>query len=476
MYCHKDKGLFLSIYVDDFKMAGRADQLEPMWKYLKTKIDLEPAVPVYENVYLGCGQSPITTPEKLIAEKSEMLKRLTTKSLSSDSAVQDDTTVPANAGGAEDLEKPPVKKQRRRKRIDINKENETPNTPTIAAALNLSECKAYCYKMCGHAEQCVEKYLELAKTNISALKPVSTPCLDDHQIAPEDFEAKGVLSDVASKIVLKCLYLARIGRPDILWTVNSLAREVTKWSAACDQRLFRLICYLHCTKKWVQAAWIGDKIEDCYLACFCDASFAGDLRDSKSTTGALLCLVGPQTFVPITWICKKQGAVSHSSSEAEVIALDSAVRMEGIPCLDLWEMVVSVLGNPKNGSRGAEKPTEQHVQKMQSLIAEQQILLNVDYVPCNIPEPKHRSKLIVFEDNEAVIKMTIKGRSPNMRHVARTHRIDLDWLFERISRDPSILIKYVGTKEQIADMLTKGSFTALQWKTLCGLAQIGEFS
>ena len=45
-------------------------------------------------------------------------------------------------------------------------------------------------------------------------------------------------------------------------------------------------------------------------------------------------------------------------------------------------------------------------------------------------------RLYVFEDNEAVIKMIIKGRSPTMRHVSRTHRVALDWLFDRIKLDP----------------------------------------
>ena len=31
--------------------------------------------------------------------------------------------------------------------------------------------------------------------------------------------------------------------------------------------------------------------------------------------------------------------------------------------------------------------------------------------------------LYVFEDNEAVITMIMKGRSPTMRHVSRTHRV-----------------------------------------------------
>ena len=91
--------------------------------------------------------------------------------------------------------------------------------------------------------------------------------------------------------------------------------------------------------------WVGDKPQDCMLVLYVDASFAGWLKDSKSTTGAYLCLVGPKTFVPITWLSKKQGAVSHSSSEAEVIALDAATRMEGFSALGLWDTVVDVFGN-----------------------------------------------------------------------------------------------------------------------------------
>ena len=160
--------------------------------------------------------------------------------------------------------------------------------------------------MIGHAAQCVERYCELAHKIPSKLKPVSTPCIDDHQLNPEDFEAKGQLTKTCARIVLKALYLARIGRPDLLWTVNSLAREVTKWNVACDKRLHRLMCYIHHTADHHMLSFVGDNPQDCKLAMFCDASFAGDLTDTKSTSGVLLCLVGPHTFCPISWLCKKQ--------------------------------------------------------------------------------------------------------------------------------------------------------------------------
>ena len=65
----------------------------------------------------------------------------------------------------------------------------------------------------------------------------------------------------------------------------------------------------------------------------------------------------------------------------------------------------------------------------------------------------------IFEDNEAVIKMIIKARSPSMRHVSRTHRVALDWFFDRINFDPKIQSRYVDIKNQLADILTKGGFS-----------------
>ena len=84
--------------------------------------------------------------------------------------------------------------------------------------------------------------------------------------------------------------------------------------------------------------------------------------------------------------------------------------------------------------------------------------------------------LKIFEDNEAVIKMIIKGRSPTMRHVSRTHRVALDWLFDRINLDPEIQIKYIDTENQLADILTKGNFTRDEWNHLLCLFNISHFS
>ena len=79
---------------------------------------------------------------------------------------------------------------------------------------------------------------------------------------------------------------------------------------------------------------------------------------------------------------------------------------------------------------------------------------NVDFISSNVHSSRQEALLYVFEDNEAVIKMIIKERSLTMRHVSRTHRVALDWLFDRIKLHPKIQIKYIDTKNQLADILT----------------------
>ena len=171
---------------------------------------------------------------------------------------------------------------------------------------------AWSYVMEGHAKQCVERFCELAN-KAEQLHKVWSPCLDDHQFKKEELESVGDFIWLCSQIVLKCLYLARIGRPDISWSVNKLVRGITKWTQACDRCLARLISYRHHTQDW-QLCNVGNTAEHCRLGFLQDSDFAGNLEDSKSTSGGILCLIGSRTFVPVNWLCEKQTSLSHSST------------------------------------------------------------------------------------------------------------------------------------------------------------------
>ena len=58
----------------------------------------------------------------------------------------------------------------------------------------------------------------------------------------------------------------------------------------------------------------------------------------------------------ISWMCKKQTAVSHSSTESEIISLDTGLRLDGLLALELWDLIVSVLENVSRVSDGSGQP------------------------------------------------------------------------------------------------------------------------
>ena len=171
-------------------------------------------------------------------------------------------------------------------------------------------------------------------------------------------------------------------------------------------------------------------------------------------------------------MCKKQTSVSHSSTESEIISLDTGLRLDGLPALESWDLIVSVFGNISHVS----DRTGQLVNGKNKSYNKIDVMHDIDSVPSNVQSANREALLYVFEDNEAVIKMIMKGRSPTMRHVSRTHRVALDWLFDRINLDPKIQINYIDTKNQFADILTDGNFTREEWNHLLTLFNINHFS
>ena len=136
---------------------------------------------------------------------------------------------------------------------------------------------------------------------------------------------------------------------------------------------------------------MGNTAKQCRLGLFQDSDFAGDLEDSKSTSGGTLCVFGSHTFVPKSWMCKKQTAVSHSSTESEIISLDTGLRLDGLPALELWDLIVSVLGNVSRVSdRSGQPDSDFHKQKKID------VLKDSDSVPSNVQSARQEALLCVF--------------------------------------------------------------------------------
>ena len=186
-----------------------------------------------------------------------------------------------------------------------------------------------------------------------------------------------------------------------------LASCVSKWSKECDKALHRLMCYIAHTTSHCLSGFIGDPPSQWQLRLYCDADFAGERPEFKSTSGGFLAITGPNTFFPLAAAAKKQTAVAHSTPEAEICSAYEGVSKMGIPSLDLWEFVLA-----------------------------------------------REIVLILIEDNESTCAIIKSGRNPTMRHIARTHGVNVGWLHDLYKRR-IFGLQYTRTEAMCADIFTK---------------------
>ena len=78
-----------------------------------------------------------------------------------------------------------------------------------------------------------------------------------------------------------------------------------------------------------------------------------------------MCIFGSHTFVSISWMCKKQTSDSHSSTEAEIISLDTGLRMDSVPALTLWDLMIEVFHSVPNDTDGPKRELRKPVSNRQ---------------------------------------------------------------------------------------------------------------
>ena len=115
LFVHREKGLFLSVYVDDIKLAGKEQNLDPMWKLLNKEVELGEPTSFLDHVYLGCTQRQCEISKNTVVNYRTMFESR------------------ISAGRVEKLPFP--------------------------QNLRIS---SWSYDMAGHAKKCVERYCELA--------------------------------------------------------------------------------------------------------------------------------------------------------------------------------------------------------------------------------------------------------------------------------------------------------------------------
>ena len=121
------------MYVDDIKLAGKKQNINPMWKVLNKEVDLGEPTSFFDPVYLGCTQRQCEISNDIVDNYRKMFESRT------------------SAGATEKL---PCTENR--------------------------SISSWSYDMEGHAKKCVERYCELANKTTQQLYKVSTPCIDDH--------------------------------------------------------------------------------------------------------------------------------------------------------------------------------------------------------------------------------------------------------------------------------------------------------
>ena len=165
-----------------------------------------------------------------------------------------------------------------------------------------------------------------------------------------------------------------------------------------------------------------------------------------------------------------------------------AIRTEGLQALTLWEHITEVL-SAKSFKSATTKPTTsadpaggmsrfKAKQTEPANIEDILLTLHLDdprfnpmyYYSC-VRRRSSKTNVILAEDNEAVIKIINKSRSIALRHLPRTHRIDVDWLFE-VCSEPNVIVRYVNTHLQLADILTKAMYKQDVFDKLLNICQL----
>ena len=126
LFVHRQKGIFLSVYVDDIKLAGKKHNIDPMWKVLNKEVDLGEPTSFLDHVYLGCTQRQCEVSKDIVDNYRTMFEAR------------------ISAGEVEKLQFP--------------------------QNLRIS---SWSYDMVGHVKKCVKRYSELANKTTKQFYKVS---------------------------------------------------------------------------------------------------------------------------------------------------------------------------------------------------------------------------------------------------------------------------------------------------------------
>uniref|UniRef100_A0A0K8SE75 Retrovirus-related Pol polyprotein from transposon TNT 1-94 n=1 Tax=Lygus hesperus TaxID=30085 RepID=A0A0K8SE75_LYGHE len=246
-----------------------------------------------------------------------------------------------------------------------------------------------------------EKYLNeiLGKFNMGSCNPAKTPSSPGDRLkkSPHEQIEESMRNVPYQEAVGSLLFASQVSRPDIAHAVSSVSRFNSNPAPEHWTAVKRILRYIKGTTS-MRLEYDGKKPSP--ILGFCDADWANDLEDRRSTTGYVFLKSGP-----ISWATKRQPTVALSTTEAEYMSA-SAATQEALWLRGLCEEI-----QPSD----AEGPT------------------------------------MIFIDNQGALNLALNGA-----YQARTKHIDIrhHFLREKV-RSGQLTFRYVSSKDMVADSLTK---------------------
>ncbi|CAI6374264.1 unnamed protein product [Macrosiphum euphorbiae] len=255
-------------------------------------------------------------------------------------------------------------------------------------------------------------YLEklLKKFSMEDCKPISTPM--ETKLNTENGEA----TNKPYRELIGCLMYVMIQtRPDLSVAVNLFSRYQSQPTDSLYIQLKRVLRYVKGTTDFGLIYKKGKEVSP--LRGFVDADFANDINDRKSTSGYLFQIYGST----VCWSTRKQSTVAISSTEAEYLALASAIQEA------MW---------------------------LKGLLVEM-CVIGAD------------EQIVLYEDNQSCIKIAEEPRKhQRLKHLDTKY----NFINESIANN-EIKLEYVPSENQLADILTKplSASTFMRLKKLIGV-------
>ena len=160
--------------------------------------------------------------------------------------------------------------------------------------------------------------------------------------------------------------------------------------------------------------WVGESSKWKLWLCT-DVDLAADNSTSKSCSSVCCAMCGPTTFFPLCALSKKQGALSHSTAESEMVAADLGLRTEALALMTLFNAIL-----------------------------------------------KREIRLLFLEDNQSTLRIIMTGKNQALRHAYRTHRIKVHWI-SQVVREQPIDVGACGSHLMAGDLFTKCVGTTDKW-------------